>query len=161
MYKVTRELIKKRQPHCELPLEHVTVKNLGGGILNDCYGNAHRLRDKDKNFFMVSGWLILPYSEKDGCVKVVQHWFNINLTKRQYVDTSPVEQNIEYVADMNLYKYCQANDSNLSTHVAMSLIYENERFKSVRDYDNKNQIVSEVEGLTTEYLYIYAKNEVK
>jgi hypothetical protein len=50
MYKVTQELIKQRQQFCELPLQHVNVKNLGGGILDDCYGNAYRLKERDRNY---------------------------------------------------------------------------------------------------------------
>jgi hypothetical protein len=157
MYKVTQELIKQRQQFCELPLQHVNVKNLGGGILDDCYGNAYRLKESDRNYFIVSGWVVLPFKEEEALVKVVQHWFNVNLKTKEYIDTSPVEKDIEYVTDMNLYKYCTENDNNLLTHVASSLIYEDERFKLVRQFDKDRQIVSEIEKLTTEKLYEHSK----
>lgn len=156
MYKETKEFIKQRQLYSPQPVEYVIVKNMGGGISNDCYGNSYKLRLQDKNYFMVSGWLILPYSKVDKCVKVVQHWFNINLKTIEYVDTSPVEKNAEYVADMNLYKYCTENDEKMKTHVALSLIYEDERFKSVRNYNDKEQIVNEIDNLTAEELYKFS-----
>lgn len=157
MFKVTRELINQRQPFCSIPISFVNVKNLGGGIENDCYGNAHRLKQKDNNFFMVSGWVVLPFNKNLNLVKVVQHWFNVDLRTKQHVDTSPVESGAEYVADMSLYKYCTENDAALRTHVAASLIFEDNKFKTVRQLNETEQIVNEVKNLTNETLYEFCK----
>ena len=153
MYKATKELIEQRQPFCTSLIKVVEVTNLGGGLINDCYGNAWRLKNKDRNYFIVSGWFILPLNEEHNYIRIVQHWFNRDVRTKQYVDTSPVEKNAEYVADMNLYEFCTENDANLTTHVASSLIYENDRFKTVRQFDAYQQIVTEIDMLTTENLY--------
>ena len=40
MYKATRELIKARQPHTDYVVEVVSVKQIGGGVLNQCFQNS-------------------------------------------------------------------------------------------------------------------------
>lgn len=153
MYKATKELIEQRQHFCTSQIKIAEVTNLGGGQVNDCYGNAWRLKNKNRNYFIVSGWFILPFNEVHKNVHVIQHWFNIDMRKKQYVDTSPVEKNAEYVVDMNLYEFCLKNNENLTTHVATSLIYEDDRFKTVREFNAYQQIVTEIDMLTTENLY--------
>ena len=157
MYKVTRLFIEKRKEFCKYPVEVVSVSYIGGGKLNDCYGNAHRLRESSDNYRIISGWCVMPYNKIEDATQVIQHWWNIDITTRKHIDTSPVEAGAEYVIDMDLYTYCFENDEKLSTHVATSLIYEDDRFKFLTQIDDKFK-VTDFCDLSTEALYLFEQH---
>ena len=57
MYKATREFIQARQPYANMELKVVTVKQLGGGVPNNCSDNAIDNAENMDDVRSVTGWL--------------------------------------------------------------------------------------------------------
>ena len=63
MYKVTRDLIKKRQKFSKYLIEKVVVKQIGGGKANDCFNNACEMIDRTRGIKITSGWIVGKYNK--------------------------------------------------------------------------------------------------
>ena len=152
MYKATRELIKARQPHTKYVLEQVFVKQVKGGIPNQCFQNA---TDDDllaKGNKVVSGWVINPYDSERNSTAIVQHWWNID-SNGNYFDTTPdVDATLEYVVDSGISEYGQDNYDALDNLVALSLLFQNGEFFGVEAVDG-NLITKQLPSLETSNLF--------
>jgi len=131
MYKATREPIKSRQKHTEFVVEIVDVKQIGGGVANQCFQNATDDAMLAKGNKVVSGWIVNPYDSTRNSTAIVQHWWNID-SKGNYFDITPdVESRLEYVIDSEIADFGQANYDNLQNLVALSLLLKDGKFYGV------------------------------
>ena len=152
MYKATRELIKTRQPYTKYVLEQVFVKQVGGGIANQCFQNATDESLLAKGNKVVSGWVVNAYDSERGSTAIVQHWWNID-TNGNYFDITPdVDGALEYVVDSEISEYGQDNFDELKNLVAISLLFQNGDFFGVEKVDGK-LITKALPSLATENLF--------
>ena len=157
MYKATNEFIKARDKFTgKFAVKHIpVVKRIGGGIANQCYTNSHNAKDEyskgARRVVMISGWLVQPYHKETNSTAIIAHWWNADITG-QHFDTTPlVDEGEQYVQDSALYQYCVENDLALSTHLAKSLLYQNDKFEVAMDFENV--LFKPIDELRTEYLY--------
>jgi hypothetical protein len=100
---------------------------------------------------MISGWLVQPYHKETNSTAILAHWWNADITG-QHFDTSPlVNESEQYVQDSALYEYCVENNDQLSTHLARSILYQNNKFEI--QVDRENMLFTPVDQLRTELLY--------
>lgn len=153
MYKATRELIKARQQHTDYVVEVVPVKQIGGGVLNQCFQNStddEMLANGNK---AVSGWIVNPYDSIRNSTAIVQHWWNID-AQGNYFDTTPaVDTKLEYVIDCEIAGFGQDNYDSLDNLVALSLLLKDNIFFGVDEYLNVKSLTS----LSTENLFVLTK----
>lgn len=157
MYKATNEFIKARDKFTgKFAVKHIpVVKRIGGGVANQCYTNSHNAKDEytkgARRVVMISGWLVQPYQKESNSTAIIAHWWNADITG-QHFDTTPlVDEGEQYVQDSALYQYCIENDLALSTHLAKSLLYQNDQFEVLVDFEN--MMFRRVDELRTEYMY--------
>jgi hypothetical protein len=157
MYRATRNFIKARDLYAgEFLVRKIdTVKKVSGGVVNQCYSNAHSAKEQGaKNgnrIHMISGWLIQPFNKQTNSVSIIAHWWNADSNGLMF-DTSPlVESDNEYVQDSAIYKFCIDNDSKLTTHMHHSLLYQNDKFEVL--IDPKTMTFLPINELKTEYFY--------
>lgn len=152
MYKATRELIKARQPHTNYLVEVVSVKQIGGGLPNQCFQNATDDDMLAKGNKVVSGWIVNPYDRERSSTAIVQHWWNID-GNGVYFDITPNNGNqIEYVVDCEISEYGQTNYDELSNLVALSLLLKDDKFYGVDENLNLNLLSS----LATKNFFIFS-----
>jgi hypothetical protein len=152
MYRATRELIKARQPYTKYVLEHVFVKQVGGGLANQCFQNATDESLLAKGNKVVSGWVVNAYDSERGSTAIVQHWWNID-ANGSYFDTTPdVDVALEYVVDSGISEYGQDHFDELKNLVAISLLFQNGDFWGVESVDGK-LISKSLLSLATENLF--------
>lgn len=150
MYKATRELIKARQPHTDYVVEVVSVKQVGGGIANQCFQNATDDEMLAKGNKVVSGWVVNPYDSLRNSTAIVQHWWNID-AEGNYFDTTPaLDSKLEYVIDCEIAGCGQDNFDKLDNLVALSLLLKDNKFYGVDEELNTRSIAS----LATKNLFI-------
>lgn len=153
MYKATRELIKARQQHTEYVVEQIFVKNIGGGIANQCFQNATDDELLAKGNKVVSGWIVNPYNAINNSTEIVQHWWNIDNTGN-YFDTTPnIDPNLEYVIDTDIVAFGQENFDELNNLVVVSLLYKDNEFSSVKKDDSGKLIIKLLETFDTKHLF--------
>ncbi len=152
MYKATRELIKIRQPHTKYVLEQVFVKQVGGGVANQCFQNATDDSLLEKGNKVVSGWVVNAYDSERNSTAIVQHWWNIDSNGNYFDITPDVDSTLEYVVDSGISEYGQDNYDNLDNLVAISLLFQNGDFFGVEAVDG-NLITKPLPSLATENLF--------
>lgn len=156
MYKATRQLIKVRQPYTNFVVEVVPVKQVGGGVANQCFQNASDDEMLSKGNKVVSGWIVNPYDSIRNSTAIVQHWWNID-SAGNYFDTTPgVELKLEYVIDSELAEFGQVNFDKLSNLVALSLLLKDNVFFGV---DEKLTLKS-LSSLTTKNLFDLSRGKL-
>jgi hypothetical protein len=123
MKKATRVFIDLRKPHCLTEPSVVSVKQLGGGLPNNCSENALNVTENgDGIVHSVTGWLIHPYNPTRKTTQIVQHWWNKEVDGEHF-DTSPIEvYGCEYVMDMDLIKFVIDNFDHINSNVATSIL---------------------------------------
>lgn len=158
MYKATREFMKARQSYTDLNLRVLDVKNIGGGISNNCSDNAIDYAENNEGVMSVTGWLIHPYNSLKNSTEIIQHWWNVD-SNGNYFDTTPNPTNIQcdYVLDFDLYRYAYDHFDEIESIVACSLILKdseytaaiadlsdigNVRYKKIDTLDNKTLFTS-------------------
>lgn len=152
MYKATRELIKARQQFTDYVVEQVFVRQVGGGIENECFENATNDDLLEKGNKVVSGWIVNAYDGVRNSTAIVQHWWNIDSTGN-YFDTTPnLDATMEYVIDVEIVSYGQDNFDDLDNLVAMSLLFKDGEFFAVEKIDGKLQTKS-IASLATANLF--------
>jgi hypothetical protein len=157
MYRTTREFIAARQKHSEFKLQTPTVKRIGGGEANKCFENATAVVDKGKaegvRYVALSGWLVQPYNKATNSTSIIQHWWNGDSTGNQF-DTSPlINVDEEYVLDFALYEFSRINIEKIKSNVAMSLLYQNDRFELLVNHETMEFLP--INELKTELLFEY------
>jgi hypothetical protein len=157
MYRATREFIKARELHTNgnMVRKIENVKQVGGGVANQCYSNAHNAKDEaaknGERVFIISGWLVQPFDKKTNSVSIIAHWWNADSNGLMF-DTSPlVSKEDEYVQDSAIFKFCVENDAQLKTHMHNSLLYQNENFEVL--IDAETMAFRAITELKTEYFY--------
>lgn len=152
MFRATRELIKARQAHTDFVVEVVSVKQVDGGRVNDCFNNACEYQEKNKGCAVVSGWLVNKYDAMSSSTAILQHFWNVN-EQGVFVDTTPfIEDGCEYVIDVDLSIYGQEHYDEINNCVCSSLWFKDGQFKTVDLIDGKllrNNIIQ----LTTSNLF--------
>jgi hypothetical protein len=142
MYKATRELIKARQIHTDYVVEVVPVKQVGGGIANQCFQNATNDEMLSKGNKVVSGWIVNAYDRLRDTTAIIQHWWNIN-AEGNYFDITPgLDPNVEYVIDCEIAAFGQDNFDSLDNLVALSLLLKDGKFFGVDENLNIIPIIS-------------------
>lgn len=150
MYRATRELIKSRQPHTNYVVEVVSVKQVGGGVANQCFQNATDDEMLTKGNKVVSGWVVNPYDSHRNSTAIIQHWWNID-AEGNYFDTTPaLDSKLEYVIDCEIAGFGQNNFDQLDNLVGLSLLFKDNKFFGVDEKLNTRSIVS----LATKNLFI-------
>lgn len=155
MYKATREFIKERQKYAEFNLSTASVKRVGGGKPNDCFGNALAVVEKGKSegkaYVALSGWLVQPYDKVNKWTGIIQHWWNGDDEGNQF-DTTPFsDQKDEYVLDFSLYEFSRLNFDRIQSSLAMDILYHNGDFIKVVDLDKMD--FRKIKELRTEILF--------
>lgn len=158
MYKATREFIKARQPHAKLELQVVSVKQLGGGIANNCSDNAIDNAESMDGVRSVTGWLVHPFNPITNTTEIIQHWWNID-EDRNYFDTSPDALGVkcDYVLDFDLYRYAYDNYDDIESIVACSLVLKDGAYTAaIADLDNiQNVRYKTINSLDTKTLFTF------
>lgn len=101
----------------------VSVQYIGGGIPNDCAGNALTITEKGKNrVHSITGWLVHPYNKFTNKTQIVQHWWNKEVDGKHF-DTSPIPfEDCEYIMDMDLLKFVIDNFDEIESNVGTSIV---------------------------------------
>jgi hypothetical protein len=155
MYKAASELVKARQPYTEYIVEQVFVKQLGGGIANQCFQNATDDELLAKGNKVVSGWIVNAYDKANNSTEIVQHWWNID-SNGNYFDLTPdVDGTMEYIIDTDIVAYGQENFDNLDNLVALSLLYKDNQFFSV-EKNNGQLTIKPIISLATSNLFQFS-----
>jgi hypothetical protein len=153
MYRATREFITARQPFAKMEIQVVTVKQLGGGMANNCSDNAINNAENMDEVLSVTGWLVHPFNPLTNTTEIIQHWWNVD-KNRNYFDTSPDVLGVkcDYVLDFDLYRYAFDNYDDIESIVACSLLLkdgayiaaladlkdiQNVRYKPINSLDTK------------------------
>ena len=131
MFASTRKFIKKRQPFSKYVIEKVSVRQIGGGLNNDCFNNAYKVLDREKGIRIVSGWIIEPFNSQTNSTEIVQHWWNID-RNGNYFDTTLVSHNAEYIVDSALAEFTTDFYDDIDSCVGSSLLLKDNYFYRVK-----------------------------
>ena len=152
MYKATRELINARQKFTDWKMMQVSVKKIGGGLPNECYGNAFDMMKLGHK--LVSGWLVHKYRKDGNFTEIVQHWWNIDGMGRHF-DTTPLpSEEYEYVVDTDIAEFAHVNYESVSSCVCSSLMLKNGKFFAI-DMNGEKPIARIISNLKVENLFKY------
>ena len=158
MYKATREFIAARQPHSKMKLQVVAVKQLGGGIANNCSDNAIDNAESMDGVKSVTGWLVHPFNPLKNTTEIIQHWWNMDEDKN-YFDTSPDTLGLkcDFVLDFDLYRYAYDNYDDIESIVACSLVLKDGTYiAALADLSNINAVrYKPISNLDTKTLFTF------
>ena len=159
MFKATRELIKARQTHTDFVVEVVSVKQIGGGFVNDCFNNACTYLENSKDTRVVSGWLVNKFDTKSNSTAIIQHFWNVDVLSGEYIDTTPlIPSEVEYVIDVDISIYGQEHFDDINNCVGSSLLFKDGKFKTV-DLIEGRLVEKNISKLITENLFDAVKIE--
>ena len=158
MYKVTRELIKSRQLFSKYQLTFRNdVVRIGGGEANNCFDNSYAVaqssKGTDNEVKCMSGWIVQPFNKSQNSTAIIQHWWTVDSTGRHFDTTPQLAVGGEYVLDFDLYEFSRENYERIKSNVAMSLLYENGKFKV--QVDRTDMLFVDIDELRTELLFKY------
>lgn len=153
MYKACRALIKARQPHTNYVVEQVFVKNIGGGVANQCFQNSTCDSIINSGNKVVSGWIVNAFDSVTNSTAIIQHWWNID-SNGNYFDTTPnISSDVEYIIDTDIVEYGQDNYDDLNNLVVVSLLYKNDEFSYVKKDESGNLINFPLKSFATKFLF--------
>jgi hypothetical protein len=155
----TRKLIELRERHSKFRLKVVDVKQIGGGIPNDCAGNASNEADKNPLNSRKPGWLVMPFDKVSGTTQIIQHWWNGD-PENNHFDTTPlIERDVEYVLDPELMTYFRKHYELLSSMVAASLLlHQDGKVFAVYDDIHNHRHVVPINDLSVETIFSFYQN---
>jgi hypothetical protein len=160
MYKATRDFLAARQRHTEFKLQTPTVKRIGGGEANKCFENAMAVVERGKaegvRYVALSGWLVQPYDKEKNCTAIIQHWWNGDSSGNQFDTSSLINDNEEYVLDIDLYEFIRSNFERIRSNVAMGLLYQNNKFELL--INEQTMEFRQLPALKTEFLFRYEQS---
>lgn len=146
------EFLAQRQALSNHTIDIVAVQWVGGGRENFCYLNAQDAYVKNK-VLIVSGWLALPYDKVLQRRQFTQHWWNFDVERNIYFDTSPnIEDGAIYIADSEIALFAAHNIDKLSSCVPQSVLFQNHRFFGLR-YHLNAYAITPLTGLSLPELY--------
>ena len=151
MESALHKFLTLRQRYCKNVLGLVSVENLGGGAINDCFGNAHnQLRE---GVAIVSGWLAEPRQHSPAQRQFTQHWWNFDDRNREHFDTTPeIEKEAVYILDSDIALFAAHNNTRLSSCVSRSVIYWSGGFFTM-EYAANGYDLRPASDLSTERLF--------
>lgn len=160
MYKATRAFINARQKYTDFNLVTPSkVTNIPIGQPNKCFTNAYKFAEeetaKGNKMRCLSGWLVQPYDPRSNSTAIIQHWWNGDLNGNHFDTTPNVNSSEQYILDFGLYEYCRLNFEKITSNVAMSLMYQDNKFHLLIDEERMNFL--EINELKTEYFYLCGK----
>jgi hypothetical protein len=155
MYRATRDFISTRNKFVDkFEATHIPiVKRIGGGTKHECYKNSTFFMNANSvngDIGIWSGWLVMPYDKSTNSTLILAHWWNIK-KNGEHFDTTPLEDQAEYVQDYALLKFCDQHIGKLKTHIPHSIVFQNDHFYLITDPE-KNEML-EVNDLKNETLY--------
>jgi hypothetical protein len=132
MYKATRSLIKARQQYSRYVVEKlVRVRQVGGGVPNDCFNNACAAQEREAGVKVVSGWVVDRYNASGDFTEITQHWWNVD-KKGTYFDTTPgIGVEFEYVVDVAIAEFGQKYLDQIDSCVCSSLVLQTGKFMAI------------------------------
>jgi hypothetical protein len=159
MLKETEKFIKDRKPFVgNLNLNQIpNVIQVGGGVPNACYMNAHSAKEEaqkiGKQVAIVSGWIVNEFDAKNNCVSIIAHWWNRDVKTNVFFDTTPLTLigKSDYVQDSEIFMFCVKNDSRLDIHQHFSLAYIDGTYEVLSDEVNFK--FKKISSLKTENFY--------
>ena len=115
--------------------------------------NLRKAKKRFDKVTLVSGWLVQAFDKLHNHTLITQHWWNCD-SKGQHYDTTLLNNyNVDYVIDMSIAAFGNANFDEIRSSVGMTLLYENNQFKALCDDDE--MMFVPLEELKTEYLFHY------
>jgi len=149
------KFLARRQLFCKSALDVVCVESIGGGAVNECFGNAHN-QLRQQGVTIASGWLAEPLQSMQHSQaqrQFTQHWWNFDEQRCEYFDTSPeIEKGAIYILDRDIAMFAVKNNDRLSSCVSRSVVYWNEGFYTV-EYASKGYDLQPAPDLSTERLF--------
>jgi hypothetical protein len=132
MYKATRALIKARQQYSFYDVEKlIRVRQVGGGVPNDCFNNACAAQERESGVQVVSGWLVDRYNASGDFTEITQHWWNVD-KKGNHFDTTPnIGVEFEYVVDVAIAAFGQKYLDQIDSCVCSSLVLQTGKFVAI------------------------------
>lgn len=115
-----------RKAFCTKVPSVVLVENIGGGVPNDCAGNALTVTEtSDEEVHSVTGWLVHPYNSQRRTTQIVQHWWNKQVNGKHFDTTPLLVDDCEYIMDMDLIKFVIENFDGINSNVGTSILLHN------------------------------------
>ena len=151
MFAATRKFIKKRQRHSKYVVEKVSVRQVGGGLPNDCFNNAYKVLDRTKGIKIVSGWVVEKHNAYTNSTEIVQHWWNID-GNGNYFDTTFSNHNAEYIVDSALAEFTNEFYDDIDSCVGSSLLLKEDVLYRVK-IEGENIHFFSIPSLETKNLY--------
>jgi hypothetical protein len=149
------KFLTRRQAFCKSALDVVCVESIGGGAVNECFGNAHDQLRK-QGVTIVSGWIAEPVQQMQQSQtqrQFTQHWWNFNELSCEYFDTSPeIEKGSIYIFDRDIALFAVDNNERLSSCVSRSVVYWSGGFYTVENASNGYDL-QPAPDLSTERLF--------
>jgi hypothetical protein len=125
MYEATRHFIEARQPYCKNKLKYIeNVERVAGGIATKCFDNALALYRTKRDSRFVSGWVVNKHDPHNNLTAILQHWWVQDMTGKCYDSTPNMNEDYDYVQDMDIYWYGQDNFKDILSQVTMNLMYK-------------------------------------
>lgn len=131
MREETKKFIADRQPYASAPLQLVMVTIVGGKRPNDCSNNALDTAEEMNGVRPVTGWLVCPRNPIGGEVEILAHWWNADADGNHFDTTPCINNQAEYVQDLDLYVFAQRNYDAVASIVASSLKYKGGRYTAL------------------------------
>jgi hypothetical protein len=152
MFKATRDLISARQKLSKFVIQKVTVDQLGGGNLNDCFNNSCTYKENNISSKVVSGWIVKKFDAKTNSTAIIQHYWNVT-HDGQHVDTTPLIGNdFEYVIDIEIALFSQMNYDKIFECVCSSLLLSNGLYSTIKLTDD-DVVTTPIKELNLESLF--------
>lgn len=154
MLKETKRFIKIRQPHSSTTLEVVEVKVVGGGRANDCSNNALDITEQTEGVRPITGWLVCATGNENN-FEVIQHWWNCDANDKHFDTTPSIGGVVEYVMDLNLYRFAFENYDAIDSIVASSLQIRGDKIIAVDEELGlgRKRTYRDIENLDNKSLY--------
>jgi hypothetical protein len=169
MYKATRLLIEQRLKHSRYNVNHVSVTSVPIGEANQCHRNTFVFQKNDvlntgcKRSMPLSGWLIGKYDIDKDETEIIQHWWNVDSVSEQHFDTTPFDgrtpqSDYEYVADVEISLWGNANFNEIKSNVCNSLCLRSGKWYLVKEGKDGKLIYRETDSLKVENLFLELGN---
>jgi hypothetical protein len=111
----------------------------------------------------ISGWLVGKYNSETDETEIMQHWWNVDSVTQQHFDTTPFDNgtskaDYEYVADVEISLWGDANFDKIKSNVCNSLCLRNDKWFLVNEDTNGTLVYKKTESLRVENLFFGLTN---
>lgn len=154
MLKETKRFTELRQTHTRAKLAIVEVECVGGGRANDCSNNALDVAQKMNGNRPITGWIICASGDENN-FDVIQHWWNCDADGNHFDTTPSISGVVEYVMDLDLYRFAFENYDAIDSVVASSIQIRGGKIIAVEEElgVGRNRKYREIEKLDNKSLY--------